>query len=147
MTVIRPPEGSSPRMRGAQYIKRTPNRITGIIPAYAGSTRTAIRASSPLKDHPRVCGEHREHGGELLSPSGSSPRMRGAPGSRPRGTSRPGIIPAYAGSTPGCHTAGAGPRDHPRVCGEHVRGLSWGCIISGSSPRMRGALVKGFCCF
>ena len=50
--------GSSPRMRGAhvRHARREPP--PGIIPAYAGSTRTGLESSSSRRDHPRVCGEH-----------------------------------------------------------------------------------------
>ena len=52
------------------------------------------------------------------------------------------IIPAYAGSTAGlCFTASR-PWDHPRVCGEHGRACARHWQVQGSSPRMRGALVR-----
>ena len=53
---------------------------------------------------------------------------------------RVGIIPAYAGST--WHTAyiPKPPEDHPRVCGEHLCTKKSLRVMTGSSPRMRGAL-------
>ena len=94
--------------------------MTGIIPAYAGSTMFRRLSLRPCKDHPRVCGEHNNSFCCSVMSLGSSPRMRGAqtcyrkPGCRQR------IIPAYAGSTaqrePGKRQTG----DHPRVCGEHI---------------------------
>ena len=90
-----------PRIRGEHLYPQTlPERVAGIIPAYAGSTHVALplrpclMGSSPHtrgalvhtspgfiapRDHPRIRGEH----------------DRG--GLRPHG--RRGIIPAYAGST------------------------------------------------
>ena len=53
-----------------------------------------------------------------------------------------GIIPAYAGNTEDSAEVGDFPRDHPRVCGEH---LSAECFLpgsQGSSPRMRGTLFE-----
>ena len=53
-----------------------------------------------------------------------------------------GIIPAYAGNTADHPHVNRLLRDHPRVCGEHPSGpheLAW---ITGSSPRMRGTLVR-----
>ena len=49
-----------------------------------------------------------------------------------------GIIPAYAGNTMARWHPKTVTRDHPRVCGEHVRNQPgrWRC--QGSSPRMRG---------
>ena len=73
-----------------------------------------------------------------LPTQGSSPRMRGTRRAGACGSDRPGIIPAYAGNTGrnvGNHEL---PRDHPRVCGEHVS-RAWRIILlRGSSPRMRG---------
>ena len=91
----------------------------GIIPAYAGSTI--------------------DTGTEAYYFPGSSPRMRGAPGTARscKGWSR--IIPAYAGST--MHTARRWncAADHPRVCGEHDARGGHRRLPLGSSPRMRGA--------
>ena len=112
-------KGSSPHMRGT--LQRSPQRHVpaGIIPAYAGNTRTRASTLDSLRDHPRICGEH------LITPkvsdteTGSSPHMRGTPrvgfrhppgggssphmrGTRPRClpcTKSTGIIPAYAGNT------------------------------------------------
>ena len=50
--------GSSPRMRGALLGRTTEAEVDGIIPAYAGSTRTILVADDGRRDHPRVCGEH-----------------------------------------------------------------------------------------
>ena len=51
------------------------------------------------------------------------------------------IIPACAGSTLGCWTAPCCRGDHPRLRGEHVRGVLRLCIYQGSSPLARGARV------
>ena len=71
--------GSSPHTRGAHGTATPPQRLSGIIPAYAGSTRreTAIYTIG----------------------LGSSPHTRGAPRRRRRHEDRRRIIPAYAGST------------------------------------------------
>ena len=53
--------------------------------------------------------------------------------------SGPGIIPAYAGSTPATSPKPRGTRDHPRVCGEHSEFEVDKISFKGSSPRMRGA--------
>ena len=50
--------GSSPRMRGAHQRRGRSLPILGIIPAYAGSTRTYHGSCRCNRDHPRVCGEH-----------------------------------------------------------------------------------------
>ena len=53
-----------------------------------------------------------------------------------------GIIPAYAGSTYLKPNEPINIEDHPRVCGEHLITHGKGKNLPGSSPRMRGALVK-----
>ena len=50
-----------------------------------------------------------------------------------------GIIPADAGSTIAKQWRGTGTRDHPRGCGEHLMDYEPLSILTGSSPRMRGA--------
>ena len=135
--------GSSPRMRGARtaiFGRPTSGRI---IPAYAGSTRTAdtvmclwgdhsAYAGSTVvlgsegwqgRDHPRVCGEHLFTSSILFVLEGSSPRMRGAHFGLAGQPWVSWIIPAYAGSTWTRAWAWSRSGDHPRVCGEHVSAL------------------------
>ena len=52
------------------------------------------------------------------------------------------IIPADAGSTLCRSIAGCRSRDHPRGCVEHEDQFFRDLHAEGSSPRMRGALVK-----
>ena len=93
--------GSSPRMRGAP-VWITPGVIrSGIIPAYAGSTRCSGFRRRSDRDHPRVCGEHGKGKVNRRSKDGSSPRMRGALACDVTVMVRTEIIPAYAGSTVG----------------------------------------------
>ena len=49
-----------------------------------------------------------------------------------------GIIPAYAGNTTAPCPRPCFRRDHPRVCGEHLRDMRRELGRWGSSPRMRG---------
>ena len=71
--------GSSPRMRGTRSAQcRSPCR-RGIIPAYAGNTRAYRQWCAWSRDHPRVCGEHRNRRSKVWDLRGSSPRMRGTP--------------------------------------------------------------------
>ena len=131
--------GSSPRMRGARPSKSAERLLEGIIPAYAGSTLWRRAKSQPMRDHPRVCGEHGRLLHRQLQGLGSSPRMRGAHLVRIRVVDPEGIIPAYAGSTSCSSRRSARCRDHPRVCGEHATKLMTLICCMGSSPRMRGA--------
>ena len=65
-------------MRGAPFAAALGPVLSGIIPAYAGSTRSAQRPYLLRRDHPRVCGEHLLSALALIVGVGSSPRMRGA---------------------------------------------------------------------
>ena len=131
--------GSSPRMRGAPSRRILDVQGLGIIPAYAGSTSKPSQRRWRLRDHPRVCGEHKISNSLINNSQGSSPRMRGAHVVRVAYHLALGIIPAYAGSTSPACPASSGPWDHPRVCGEHVADSPPYRWIKGSSPRMRGA--------
>ena len=78
---------------------------------------------------------------EKLASVGSSPRMRGTPVVPPAYPTFTGIIPAYAGNTPGWLRAYAAARDHPRICGEHLLPAEEDKLDAGSSPHMRGTRV------
>ena len=49
-----------------------------------------------------------------------------------------GITPAYAGKRKSATKETKGYEDHPRVCGEKIRGRGTANIWQGSPPRMRG---------
>ena len=52
------PVGSSPHTRGARAPAPASRRTSGIIPAYAGSTRSNTDRNHRRPDHPRIRGEH-----------------------------------------------------------------------------------------
>ena len=79
-----------------------------------------------------------------LSRAGSSPHTRGALRAGVGAAHRPGIIPAYAGSTPGLPSPPRRMPDHPRIRGEHVAPPSTAGMQPGSSPHTRGARPRGF---
>ena len=74
--------------------------------------------------------------------TGSSPRVRGAVRDQARNGHRSGIIPARAGSR--CIALVKLPRvwDHPRACGEQASRCAAFRSLSGSSPRVRGAVLS-----
>ena len=92
-------KGSSPHTRGAPdgLPRRRPQ--ARIIPAYAGSTDSAIELSFGSGDHPRIRGEHQMHLVALVRRVGSSPHTRGALVVGKLVALERRIIPAYAGST------------------------------------------------
>ena len=111
--------GSSPRMRGTPVDGSWHALLSGIIPAYAGNTRSECARFHFRRDHPRVCGEHFRTPIRGRATRGSSPRMRGTLPSTIRSAETRGIIPAYAGNTMAVMFSRIDVRDHPRVCGEH----------------------------
>ena len=96
---IKPFLGSSPRMRGTRWHYGRCGKGGGIIPAYAGNTRTSTAFVYRPGDHPRVCGEHGRPSRPPSLDGGSSPRMRGTHRHQSPQLSQRGIIPAYAGNT------------------------------------------------
>ena len=91
--------GSSPRMRGTPLSGEDAFGRVGIIPAYAGNTRSMKSGIGLCGDHPRVCGEHRTAQLLYRGRGGSSPRMRGTLSLAMSSMLTTGIIPAYAGNT------------------------------------------------
>ena len=132
--------GSSPHTRGAPTCRKRPTFSRGIIPAYAGSTRSAPCAYRKPSDHPRIRGEHNGVSWIVKNGTGSSPHTRGALRAGIGATRCPGIIPAYAGSTACGNRCHALSRDHPRIRGEHKPDQIGHLSIQGSSPHTRGAL-------
>ena len=127
-------------MRGTQADRRLRGVLRGIIPAYAGNTGANCASTLPVRDHPRVCGEHKQIGDSEVFSAGSSPRMRGTQARIAHQHYLFGIIPAYAGNTNLPGRSSASGRDHPRVCGEHRLSAPLRPKCRGSSPRMRGTL-------
>ena len=131
--------GSSPHVRGAPIRTFSRCRRTGIIPACAGSTRWLYCRTGPSRDHPRMCGEHVCRSLLVLLHWGSSPHVRGALTVQHAVLAAGGIIPACAGSTMFTSSRSRATRDHPRMCGEHMRSHVLCGVRGGSSPHVRGA--------
>ena len=131
--------GSSPHVRGARGNKETTERLFGIIPACAGSTPSRRLRPPRTRDHPRMCGEHRQSEPALPGWIGSSPHVRGAQLRNSLRCLIVGIIPACAGSTRRFVLSLSLSRDHPRMCGEHARTSGAKPETRGSSPHVRGA--------
>ena len=130
--------GSPPRMRGKERPKTLEACLAGITPAYAGKSALLSTASSPVKDHPRVCGEKDKMGCSRPLIRGSPPRMRGKAVFRNTLEFLRGITPAYAGKRQPLPGYSKQTRDHPRVCGEKTPMRSEVVKGVGSPPRMRG---------
>ena len=133
--------GSSPRVRGTPVHPDSAPRERRFIPACAGNTRAASKASPAISVHPRVCGEHLDYAIIDSYTYGSSPRVRGTRtrpvsrssskavhprvcGEHPRRSRRTSprcrFIPACAGNTGLWPSVPVPVPVHPRVCGEHA---------------------------
>ena len=134
--------GSSPRVRGSRELVAYFLYGSGIIPAGAGLTWTAIRGAACAKDHPRGCGAHLCRTTRLSSAAGSSPRVRGSHPTTSQPSCFRGIIPAGAGLTQGWRYPGRWVWDHPRGCGAHRQNRPDSISCKGSSPRVRGSQVR-----
>ena len=111
-----------------------------MIPACAGSRWPRWWRGAFAGDHPRVCGEQCPSSRNCSCRRGSSPRVRGADLAVCDDCGEIGIIPACAGSRTKITVATLVIGDHPRVCGEQAAKSSASSALSGSSPRVRGAV-------
>ena len=129
-----------PRACGAHTFQRGWAAITeGSSPRMRGSLAYSISFAHGARDHPRACGAHVKHQCAAMRGAGSSPRMRGSRRTISFSQKLQGIIPAHAGLTYFLGLDYAFSRDHPRACGAHLEAPVPGCVILGSSPRMRGS--------
>ena len=131
-------EGSSPLARGplAQEHQYFPGR--GLIPARAGTTRTARPVWGCDGAHPRSRGDHLQGGHPHHAQAGSSPLARGPRDAHWDRLVSLGLIPARAGTTsPSCSVQKI-ERAHPRSRGDHALPESTSIPPKGSSPLARG---------
>ena len=132
--------GSSPRVRGKRCNPCRHRQPARIIPARAGQTWPCTRARTSRPDHPRACGANPAVMVMEVSPSGSSPRVRGKPFRTIPGRAGVRIIPARAGQTLRRGQWHRHDADHPRACGANLVPFSLRLWWFGSSPRVRGKL-------
>ena len=134
--------GSSPRVRGKQGRLVGADRERGLIPACAGKTTASRSSSSTATAHPRVCGENPLRGAAQSCGHGSSPRVRGKPRDVDRAPQPPRLILACAGKTRFPLDDAPLRPAHPRVCGENAGAGDALPHRGGSSPRVRGKLLR-----
>ena len=98
-TIVFPPDGSPPPMRGkgtggvAMFVNK------GITPAYAGKRHFLTCSYFVHKDHPRLCGEKLATRQSAAAALGSPPPMRGKAIKKGPDRSCQRITPAYAGKS------------------------------------------------
>ena len=91
--------GSSPRVRGTRQHPTRLRRRMRFIPACAGNSKRCRRRAGAHPVHPRVCGELDRAIRRTCRVDGSSPRVRGTPGTLARGDGAVRFIPACAGNS------------------------------------------------
>ena len=134
--------GSSPRVRGTGLRGLQTICEPRFIPACAGNRSVAALSTLCQTVHPRVCGEQTLFSRYAPILSGSSPRVRGTAVSpfTACGVSR--FIPACAGNSFSLGDQNAGITVHPRVCGEQSYPKTRSAVFPGSSPRVRGTVIR-----
>ena len=119
--------GSSPRVRGTDLLAGLYTPEERFIPACAGNG-SRIRPC-PIRPpvHPRVCGERSSEARLVVTPSGSSPRVRGTALTVGQFRLDCRFIPACAGNGRAALETVKTQAVHPRVCGERIesKNLSW----------------------
>ena len=134
--------GSSPRVRGSLVLVRQAELDRRFIPARAGEPRSRTARSRSTPVHPRACGGARTKPSAINRSSGSSPRVRGSQAIITLDRDLPRFIPARAGEPLSARTIERLTRVHPRACGGAEGGPSMTYPAPGSSPRVRGSLVR-----
>ena len=137
-----PAAGSSPRVRGTLLNSHAAEDIIRFIPACAGNAWSKPTPRGTVSVHPRVCGERAVGSCASSQLSGSSPRVRGTPRAVTARQFVKRFIPACAGNAVCLERCCVRCTVHPRVCGERSRLHSCRGVLLGSSPRVRGTLMK-----
>ena len=136
--------GSPPQVRGKRAAEFRHGGEAGITPAGAGKTRFFSNFTSPLKDHPRRCGENFAPVAACMILIGSPPQVRGKHSSKNVSMLLMRITPAGAGKTFRIPLAVRPSKDHPRRCGENLSAIFRAAPDLGSPPQVRG---KPYLCF
>ena len=131
--------GSSPRVWGALGGQAHTHQGRRLIPTCVGSTTVVLAMPRLQSAHPHVCGEHSTRAVTCMFLTGSSPRVWGAPNTKPGVSNRERLIPTCVGSTPIIIRALDSLSAHPHVCGEHIPPVDNRLDGRGSSPRVWGA--------
>ena len=136
--------GSSPRVRGRQSPSHKWVSCGGLIPAGAGQTPSPGGSTPGHGAHPRGCGADTLVVVDKQHAKGSSPRVRGRLAVHGDFVGSEGLIPAGAGQTGSRARSTGWPWAHPRGCGADLRVWAMFSRRDGSSPRVRGRLVRSW---
>ena len=138
-------EGSPPPLRGTDRSGKSRYQTNRITPAPAGNSTLSTILVSPVKDHPRPCGEQGLKLHRLNLMQGSPPPLRGTVTKTLTAPQREGITPAPAGNSNLLGSGSTVNRDHPRPCGEQPNPIPNNFSLTGSPPPLRGTVPLGSC--
>ena len=130
--------GSPPQVRGKPTLLPVCIDRVRITPAGAGKTRCFSNHGWLTRDHPRRCGENREHPHGVYVLAGSPPQVRGKHIYEKLRKAKNRITPAGAGKTHAFARVHRPSKDHPRRCGENSMFFKSWLVNSGSPPQVRG---------
>ena len=116
--------------------------VSGIIPARAGFTTTAVSSPPWRGDHPRSRGVYTDTKVRAVVGDGSSPLARGLHYRAFTAAMHARIIPARAGFTTRPARRSCGRWDHPRSRGVYRESNAFSAKTAGSSPLARGLLRR-----
>ena len=134
--------GTSPRVRGKHRRIAETGRVMRYIPACAGEARCRRPRRRPGRVHPRVCGGSDCRRRIGLATRGTSPRVRGKPFAKSNIQQGCRYIPACAGEAIPGGNRRSDSGVHPRVCGGSASPRRAVKSVRGTSPRVRGKLVR-----
>ena len=134
--------GSSPRVRGTDLVNDVSFDDERFIPACAGNSSITLFRLVLVPVHPRVCGEQSVSRIFFDVQVGSSPRVRGTEAHMKAMEKWYRFIPACAGNSAGGSPEFRVHAVHPRVCGEQGSRPNVLASVVGSSPRVRGTVVR-----
>ena len=117
-------KGSPPQVRGKLFRFPHKTKEFRITPAGAGKTYIKSQPDVRIKDHPRRCGENSPPAQRWEQPVGSPPQVRGKLNGVNGALDSGRITPAGAGKTAEYECRPDSKQDHPRRCGENVRGCT-----------------------
>ena len=110
----------------------------GPIPASAGEPPQEPPATLRRGAYPRECGGTSGSAGEVIRPTGLSPRVRGNPQELAVAPADRGPIPASAGEPAAAWRGARASRAYPRECGGTSDWANIARSYEGLSPRVRG---------
>ena len=132
-----------PRMCGERFCARELSALnTGSSPHVRGTPMAIVVGAEFSAVHPRMCGERLWISKSLPFFFGSSPHVRGTLLKRQPRPHPMRFIPACAGNAGRLPALGQSHAVHPRMCGERVVPGGNHDMLSGSSPHVRGTLLK-----